>query len=214
MTGQCLPPLAAVILIESFYKGRLALVPHLPLVQLLQSDLQSSCTMDLALWRRVAKAQSLDTLPELEFFWKQYDAESFSAPRHHPRNADTVAVLSQASAQCLTLLLQAQLASDAECKPLVMPSDAVAVTKVRMTLHILAHFISNWTAALSAVSNQQQSGSMSNMDQAVKEAGELHSRPLCKVTAPQAGGNLFCQRGAPGTTPLQWQLQMQVPYPA
>jgi hypothetical protein len=113
---------------------------------------------DPKLFEDISTITSLEELPELEFVWKQYDAQMHGAtgrlqPRQKPGTATT---LCKAAANCLRLVMGEQQAAAADAMPWAMATQASTVTAVRMILHIFGCFCSEWMGSIMAANNSSR----------------------------------------------------------
>lgn len=136
--------------------------------------------LDPKLFDSISNITSVDQLPDLEFIWKQYDAQaSGAAGRLTPQqNRGAATTLSKAAANCLRLVLeqQQQPAAGIDTKPWTMPTQPSTVTAVRMVLHVFARFASDWIFSLMAANNS---------------SGYCQARTGLETAVQQAGGVIF-----------------------
>jgi hypothetical protein len=130
---------------------------------------------DLKVFEGISTITSLADFPELEFVWKQYDAQMHGATRRLPsiQNPGTASTLAKAAANCLRLVLgDQQVAAAADAKPWAMPTQASTVTAVHMVPHIFAFFTSDWMMGVSAANNSARyCEARTSVEKAVQDAG-------------------------------------------
>lgn len=130
---------------------------------------------DLTLFENISTVTSLAELPELEFIWKQYDAQYNGATHRLPpsQKPGTAATLSKAAANCLRLVMQEQQAAGtADARPWMMPTQPSTVTAVRMVLHTFASFTGEWMGSVMAAnSSSRYREDRTSVEKAVQDAG-------------------------------------------